>query len=229
MANTIHAQVAVPSCERCPVATLSAETTLKEVRVDPIDGRIEFVTDEIPADPPTELELIEFAGEAHGRYDLSGVDPEIDVAASVSTENTYRPCACNGLPSAFADSPVLPRETRIDDGELLISFVLTGYDELEAIVNAFDAAELRSEVRRLLVDQDTTEDDPDVIPIDLADVTERQAEVATLAVKKGYFDPDGPTAEAIADDLGLAKSTVSEHLRLVTSTVFSQLFDDDRN
>lgn len=217
MTDTIQVQVAAATCDRCPVAALSERTTLRAVRVDPDDARVDFVADDSPADAPSELDLLEFAGRAHGRYDLGrgGADRK-------PRDGGCTACACAGLPSAFSGFPVSPRETRIDDRELLATFVLTGYGELQAIVDAFGGAE----VRRVLVDRDTNDGQPDVVPIDLTDVTERQAAVAAVAVEKGYFDPDGATADEIAADLGVAKSTVSEHLRLVTATVLSQLFGE---
>ncbi|WP_200895639.1 bacterio-opsin activator [Halorubrum saccharovorum] len=162
MADTIQVRLAAAACDRCPVAALSERTALREVRVDPVDERVDFVADERPPDPPGELELLEFAGETHGRYDLDG--------------DARGHCACAGFPPAFSSFPVSPRETRIDDGELVATFVLIGDGELQAIVNAFGAAE----VRRILVDRDEGDGGDgdwrrDVVPIDLSGVTERQA------------------------------------------------------
>lgn len=88
-----------------------------------------------------------------------------------------------------------PREARIDDGELIVTFVLTGDGKLQAVVNAFDAAE----VRQILVGRDVEDGDgrSDIVPIDLTGVTERQATVGALAVEKGYYEPDGATAERL--------------------------------
>jgi len=118
----------------------------------------------------------------------------------------------------------------MENGELLVSFVLTGHEELQAIVDECEAAGLGVELRRLCVDRgdrSATDDScRDVVPVDLAGVTDRQAEIATVAAKKGYFNGDGASAGEIAADLDLAKSTVSEHLRTVTDTLFSQAFGD---
>jgi predicted DNA binding protein len=118
----------------------------------------------------------------------------------------------------------------MEDGELLVSFVLTGHEELEAIVDECEAAGLGVELRRLCVDRgDRNAADGgcrDVVPVDLGGVTDRQAEVAAVAAEEGYFDGDGASAAEIAADLDLAKSTVSEHLRTVTDTLFSQAFGD---
>jgi len=57
-------------------------------------------------------------------------------------------------------------------------------------------------------------------------VTDRQAEVAAVAAERGYFSGDGASAAEIAGELDLAKSAVSERLRTVTDTLFSQAFGD---
>ncbi|WP_050031781.1 hypothetical protein [Halorubrum halophilum] len=55
MADTIQVRLAAAACDRCPVAVLSERTALREVRVDPVDERADFVADERPPDPPGEL------------------------------------------------------------------------------------------------------------------------------------------------------------------------------
>ncbi|WP_144921036.1 helix-turn-helix domain-containing protein [Halorubrum salsamenti] len=265
MTNGIHVELAVSACEGCPVAALSSDTRVEEFRVDADDARVEFVAPDPPEDPPSGLDLVDFAGEAHGRYEITcerpatdggvaidapeaegGADvparpssPSIAEPPSPSTaEQSSHPtvngvcegCSCAGLPSAFANFPVSPRRTEMDDGELLVSFVLTGHEELQAIVDECEAAGLGVELRRLCVDRGdrSAADDScrDVVPIDLAGVTDRQAEIATVAAERGYFNGDGASAAEIAADLDLAKSTVSEHLRTVTDTLFSQAFGD---
>jgi|GEM_PF-335665 len=269
MTNGIHVELAVSACEGCPVAALSSTAAVEEFRVDADDARVEFVAPDPPEDPPSDLDLVEFAGEAHGRYEITcerpatdgGVAmdaPEADAGAGPSSPPAAEPsssavaegapaatpgssspsdgdvacegCSCAGLPSAFANFPVSPRRTEMEDGELLVSFVLTGHEELQAIVDECEAAGLRVELRRLCVDRgDRSAEDGscrDVVPVDLAGVTDRQAEIAAVAAEKGYFNGDGASAAEIAADLDLAKSTVSEHLRTVTDTLFSQAFGD---
>ncbi|WP_418280257.1 helix-turn-helix domain-containing protein [Halorubrum sp. DTA98] len=247
MTDGIHVQLAVSACDRCPVATLSKGTAVEDLRVDPVDQTVEFVAADPPTDPPTTLEIVEFAGQAHGRYDLpreaaatdGGVrmahdsvdqrtaDQRVANQRTADADSTCGDCSCGGLSAAFAAFPVSPREAHMSDGELIVSFVLTGHEELEAIVDGFEDAGLCVELRRLLVDRGGDDERADVVPVDLAAVTDRQAEVAAVAAERGYFEPDGASAEEIAADLDLAKSTVSEHLRLVTATLFSQLFADD--
>jgi len=258
----IHVQLAVSACDGCPVATLSAATEVADLRVDPATDRVEFVASDPPADPPAELDLVEFGGRAHGRYELgtraaatdggvvaaedAGVDGGVVATGSAgvdggaapagnggaddaSFEGTAAPCgdcSCAGLPAAFERFPVSPREASVEDGELLVSFVLRGHEELEAVVDGFEDAGLSVELRRLLVDRGEGPERNDVLPADLTGVTDRQAEVAAVAAERGYFESDGASAAEIAEEMDLAKSTVSEHLRIVTATLFSQLFGD---
>ncbi|WP_066415621.1 helix-turn-helix domain-containing protein [Halorubrum aethiopicum] len=270
MTDGIHVQLAVSACDACPVATLSAATEVEDVRVDPVDDTVEFVASDPPADPPSDLELVEFGGRAHGRYEIAHSDGGVEHArpatdggiavggsaggATASADGTTAPgdgeigpdaddevdadgvadgvcgdCSCGGLTAAFADFPVSPRETRMDDGELLVSFVLSGHEELETVVDGFEDAGLGVELRRLLVDRSPDDERRDVVPIDLTGVTDRQAEVAAAAAERGYFEPGGASAADLADELGIAKSTVSEHLRLVTASLFSQVFTEGRD
>lgn len=270
MSNGIHVELTVSACDGCPVAALSSSTPVEELRVDSDDDRVEFVAADPPSDPPDGLDLVEFAGRAHGRYDVACERPATDgglavnasagpvsdapdaaspgtagagtgtagagaetASADASTADDARGvcqgCSCGGLPAAFANFPVSPRRTEMEDGEIRVSFVLTGHEELSAIVDECEAAGLDVGLRRLCVDRgDESDDDccPDVVPVDLSGVTDRQAEVAAVAAQKGYFNADGASAAEIAAELDLAKSTVSEHLRIVTDTLFSQLFGD---
>ncbi|WP_435095011.1 helix-turn-helix domain-containing protein [Halorubrum sp. N11] len=253
MTNGIHVELAVSACEGCPVSTLSSSTAVEEFRVDADDGRVEFVAPDLPDDPPNALDLVKFAGEAHGRYEIGCERPATDGGVSVNdvepneqtkpsspsptdpsphatADGICDECSCGGLPAAFANFPVSPRQTEMEDGELLVSFVLTGHEELRAVVDECEAAGLEVELRQLCIDRGdrSAADDScrDVVPVDLAGVTDRQAEVAAVAAEKGYFNADGASAGEIAADLDLAKSTVSEHLRTVTDTLFSQAFGD---
>ncbi|MDZ5812574.1 helix-turn-helix domain-containing protein [Halorubrum sp. AD140] len=296
MTAGIHVELAVSACDGCPVAALSSSTAVEDLRVDSGDDRVEFVAADPPEDPPSGLDLVEFAGRAHGRYEIAcgregaggcratddaatvggratddaatvggratddaatdggvvvappgarataevpSARPEADAldgpdgaagAASADGEGPCTDCSCGGLPRAFGNFPVSPRRTEMTDGELRVSFVLTGHEELRAIVDECEAAGLDVELRRLCVDRGNADDGEgscgDVVPVDLAGVTDRQAEIAAVAARKGYFEAGGASADEVAAEFDLAKSTVSEHLRTVTAALFSQLFGD---
>ena len=279
MTNGIHVELAMSACDACPVATLSSTTPVEELRVDSEEDRVEFVAADPPEDPPTGLDLVEFGGRAHGRYEIArerldsdggrATDDaateeirQIDDAATdggltvgapdgnsvvkatpgaesstggsapsgeTESEGVCAGCTCGGLPAAFANFPVAPRRTEMVDGEIQVAFVLSGHEELQAIVDGCEASGLDVELRRLCVDHGNGDEGdcrPDVVPVDLAGMTDRQVEVATVAAEKGYFETGGASAADVAAEFDLAKSTVSEHLRAVTSSLFSQAFAD---
>jgi hypothetical protein len=256
MTDGIHVELAVSACDSCPVAALSSSTAVEELRVDAAGDRVEFVADDLPDDPPTGLDLVEFGGRAHGRYEITcersvtdGSDAPDDTATdggvvmdslddatdvdgptpspTAEGDATCAGCSCGGLPAAFANFPVSPRRTEMVDGEIRVSFVLSGHEELQAVVDECEAAGLDVELRRLCVDRGGDEDPrSDIVPVDLVGVTERQAEIATVAAESGYFEAGGASAADVAAEFDLAKSTVSEHLRTVTAALFSQTFGD---
>lgn len=54
-------------------------------------------------------------------------------------------------------------------------------------------------------------------------LTDRQREVLDIAVRQGYYDdPRGTTHEAIAAELDVAPTTVSEHLRRIERRIFRE-------
>ena len=266
MTNGIHVELAMSACDDCPVAALSSSTPVEEMRVDSGEDRVEFVASDPPDDPPTGLDLVEFGGRAHGRYEIACERPDADEIREINDaatdggvsvgpaggdavvgaapdaesetgdrgpspategEGVCAGCTCGGLPAAFANFPVSPRRTEMVDGEIQVSFVLSGHEELRAIVDECEASGLNVELRRLCVDRGGSDEDdccPDVVPVDLAGMTDRQVEIATVAAEKGYFEAGGASAADVAAEFDLAKSTVSEHLRAVTGSLFSQLF-----
>lgn len=58
----------------------------------------------------------------------------------------------------------------------------------------------------------------------LTQLTERQQEVLRVAVEEGYYDvPRSATHDEVADALGCAPSTASEHLRKIESKITEEL------
>jgi len=255
MTNGIHVELAVSACEGCPVAALSSSTAVEEFRIDADDARVEFVAPDPPEDPPGGLDLVEFAGEAHGRYEITCERPATDGGLAIDAPEAETGADAGPSSSPAAEpSPTQPPTAsattvraagfrqrsrtsrsrragpRWRTGNCSSRSSWTGHEELQAIVDECEAAGLGVELRRLCVDRgdrSATDDScRDVVPVDLAGVTDRQAEVAAVAAEKGYFNGDGASAGEIAADLDLAKSTVSEHLRTMTDTLFSQAFGD---
>lgn len=60
--------------------------------------------------------------------------------------------------------------------------------------------------------------------VDLSSLTSRQREVATVALKNGYFSDKGEKTSKIASELDISKPALSAHLRTVIQKTLSQLF-----
>lgn len=85
------------------------------------------------------------------------------------------------------------------------------------------AAALPEAARADMRVEQLTEFDPATDELRAA-LTGRQREVLAAAVDVGYYaDPREATVEDVADALGVAPSTVSEHLRKLEARVFSRL------
>lgn len=104
----------------------------------------------------------------------------------------------------------------VADGTLSVS-VVAPRPALSALADALDAAGLAVEVREVAATVEPT--DP---------LTTRQRHALRVARDRGYLEtPRGCSLAALADDLGLAKSTCSETLRRAQATLVDAYLDTD--
>jgi hypothetical protein len=133
------------------------------------------------------------------------------------------------LGHGFGFLPIDAYHTRWEGDALRCSFAALDTREVERVIEAFGAADYVVELEQLIR---AGNDAPEGVSaasettiLDIDELTDRQREVARAAVERGYFDPDGPSAADVADDLGIAKATLSEHLRAVQRELVQQAFD----
>lgn len=116
--------------------------------------------------------------------------------------------------------PVEPLEVRCADGELVLDLVATDGDEVRTVLDALEEPAAGAEPLKLVAPD---RDGARTAVVDLSSLTRRQREVAAAALEHGYFQPDADPA-ALAAELGVGQSTLSEHLRAVQSELFRQVF-----
>jgi hypothetical protein len=135
--------------------------------------------------------------------------------------------SCLGHGTGFL--PLEPYHTRWDGDTVHCSFAALDTDAVERVVAAFEAAGFATELEQLVPGGCGSADVPgtDRSIANLGRLTDRQREVAGAAVAAGYFDRDGPSAAQLADDLGISKATLSEHLRTVQCELVRQAFDGE--
>jgi hypothetical protein len=202
----IHARLAVAA--DCPVARVADRLDV----IAFVPGRAEGAPQVVVDDAPSAL-------------DGEPVEPVVWRADGVVCRLDADGCG-SGCPACDPGGlPVAPYAIRWRDGWMLLELAARDGEEVRAVVSALREAGHDVELRR--VTRDAVGDRAGgTATVDLSALTERQREVAVAAVERGYFDPCGPSAAVLADELGISKSTLSEHLRAVQRELVRQLFGD---
>jgi predicted DNA binding protein len=135
-------------------------------------------------------------------------------------------------PAVFlSEQGALPRSVYSEDGEGHISAEIPASEDASRIVEEFLAAHSDAELS-------LKREQPYVTPLFghrkygqvLEDrFTDRQEEILTAAHERGYYDwPREITAEELADELGIAASTLLKHLRAIEQKFIETFFEHPR-
>lgn len=127
----------------------------------------------------------------------------------------------------FGQLPIQPAAIRLVDGWAELHLVTTAYPKLRSTISALREAAFDVDLRQVLQSDRTPttalDEQATLSVVDLSALTERQREVANVALESGYFESEGATASEVATTLNISKSTLSEHLRIVIRKLLSQL------
>ena len=120
---------------------------------------------------------------------------------------TYR--SDNSIYDVLVSRELIPdAPIRIRNGREHWTVLVEGNDDLQARLDA-----VRQEMAADIIVTGTGATVATLVDIDDR-LTERQREVFETARQHGYYEwPRGTTADALADELGIAKATLLEHLR----------------
>ena len=213
----VYAELAVRP--DCPVAAVASEVPLREFVPATGSGPPRLVVERSAAgaegsDSPAEPSEVDDRLEPVARTDESVV-----CRMSGDAECGHERCpACD--PGGL---PLDPLEVHWEDGELRLHVAAEDGEGVRRCVDAIGEAFEVTPVRLSTAGGSTGGSHRRAV-LDLDRLTERQRELARAAAERGYFEPDGPTAEAVAEELDITKSTLSEHLRAVQRELFDQLF-----
>ncbi|SNZ04285.1 hypothetical protein SAMN06269185_0510 [Natronoarchaeum philippinense] len=213
MSEGVRAQIEIASPGECPVAAAAADA---DARIDRIDrasgGRDGVVTEEFAVDSDADVAI------------------EATPVAERDGQTVYRferdrtePCACDLVEQT---GPPLA-DVSAADGGLELSFRAVDVAEVRAVVaalgDAFDGVRLRS------LGHGSDADDADAVLVDRSVLTERQRRVLRRAYELGYFEyPKGANASEVADELGIARSTFTEHLAAAQSKLYEAILSIER-
>ncbi|MFC6716494.1 helix-turn-helix domain-containing protein [Natrialbaceae archaeon GCM10025810] len=216
-----RATVAVRNPPGCPVASVSTRTDAPVSSVVRSGG---------PTGEGTAVE--EFSVDSgvgrEAQTELSGdLAVELTPVHESETENVYRferdpggACACE----IVEQSGVPLTSIRARDGTLLLSFRTL---ELEAIAEIVD--NLREYADGVVVEELTQTGDEstaDPVLVDRSELTDRQREILETAHEMGYFSyPKGANATDVAEELGVARSTFTEHLAAAQTKLMDAILE----
>lgn len=208
-----RATVVIADPAECPVADVSARA---DEPVDSVSRSSQKTAD------GTVVE--EFGVAADASVD-TGTDVELTPVQSNDSEAIYRferdggaDCACEVVEGT--GTPV--SSVRAQDGALLVSFRTIELTEVAEIVD-----ELRATFDGVIVEQlsqDHEDRSADPVIVDRDRLTARQREILEAAHEMGYFDyPKGANATDVAETLGVARSTFTEHLAAAQTKLMDEI------
>ncbi|ELY52935.1 helix-turn-helix domain-containing protein [Natronolimnohabitans innermongolicus] len=211
-----RATVVIQDPSACPVADVSATA----------DAPITDVARSRAATDGTVVEEFGVAAAAAGEA-AGATAAELTPVQATDTETVYRfereanaECACEVIERT--GTPVTT--VRADDGALELTFRTI---ELSAIADIVD--ELRERfggvvVEELTQDHESATTDP--VLVDRGLLTTRQREILETAHEMGYFDyPKGANATDVAEEVGIARSTFTEHLAAAQTKLLGELLE----
>lgn len=210
MPGNIRAEVGIGAPGDCPIAQSSAdvETPINHV------ARSTTVTAESRV---TE----EFALEGETVGDGSSIEPVFESDARTVYQfdrKRGQGCVCECIEQY--GSPVFDIHAR--DGTLFVSFHASDIDTVQNIVTDLHERFDEIQVRRLIRADEHT--DHDFVLMDRSELTEKQRQVLKTSFEMGYFEyPKDANAGDVADALGIAPSTFSEHLAAAQRKILDTL------
>lgn len=197
MTSGIRIEVSARGLRECRVAPVSEETDSEITSVVKTTGCGERVTEEFTIE---------------GNANLSREDvTEIAAYENLTTYRFQRPrdtgCLCERIEAA--GHPV--SEVHAADGALHVSFHTPNLEAARTVVKMLRESFADISLRKLTRTDGESKSEP--VLVDRNHLTSRQHEVLQTAHKMGYLEhPKEANAGEVADALGIAPATFSEHL-----------------
>lgn len=214
MADGIRVEVQVDDPGTCPVVAASRET----------NRAITTISWSSPNKGDTVIEEFTTAS------DVSPIDTgrietvfESDCCARHRFMRQGSDCVCELI--EFTGSPI--ENVRANEGRLTVSFYAYDVDEVSDVVSTlrerFSGVKLQR-LHRADGLEDERLDSGDLVWIDRDALTDRQQEVLETAHEMGYFEyPRETNATEVAEAIGIAPSTFSEHLTIAQSKILESM------
>ncbi|WP_336327632.1 helix-turn-helix domain-containing protein [Halovenus sp. HT40] len=215
MSSGIRATIAFADPGECPIA---ATAGLVETQIDQVSTSVG-------------LDGTDSVTEFLAPSDIEAPD-SVDPIFSYGPQTIYRvvhdgpeccPCECLGQ----HDCPV--HRYIAEDGELTLVFHAENFGTLQTVVGELRDRYSPVDVQRLL--QPPLEGTPeDRVFVNRGRLTDRQLEVLEVAYEMGYFErPKQSNATEIAESLGIAQSTFTEHLMTAQRKLLGDVLETNQS
>lgn len=203
------------------------ESTCRLARIATATGdRVDRISKSTAVPGPTGTVTEFLAGEIP-----DDVDVDATPVCSYGTATLYRfahdgdpdcPCECLGQFGCPVERYVA------EDRDVTLVFHVMDFEQLQTVLGAFRDRFPEVDVTRLLQSPGDDRSEAGVF-VDRDRLTDRQLEVVRTAHEQGYFErPRRTNATELAEELGIARSTVTEHLRTAQRKLLEDVLEDGR-
>lgn len=208
----LRVELAIGAPSGCPVTktTARAETAAREITWSTAGDRTveQFTAQAGHVDPPGNVEAV-------FQYDDEGVYQFDQQSGAL--------CPCKQIERD--GYPV--NDVRAEGGTLYVTLHLDGRDALSDVLNSLREDFSEISIRTIAQAETGTHQQPEFVPINRGELTDRQQEVLQTALDMGYFEyPRQANASDVADELGICPSTLAEHMAAAQSKLLSGLLEN---
>jgi hypothetical protein len=217
----IHVEVAIGDPHACQVAPQSTEhATVTSVDRIPDPGADQTVIEEFTM--TTDMNGVKTdGGTVHADAGFDEIFTSSPREVFRFRRESQQNCACEAIERNGC--PV--RDITAVDGTLHVTFVAADHETLRTILEQLTDRYDEMHVRRLLRSTESMETEQ-LSVVDIGSMTDRQQEILTAAHEAGYFaHPKEASAADVAETLGIAQSTFTEHLAAAQRNLLKELLD----
>jgi len=166
----------------------------------------------------TSIEEIEAAAEESGTFELKSPVKTADGIRCDVYSTVFPPEATLVIHRATVE------EVTATDGTVNLISAVPDHATATTII---DTLEEQFETVRMTALWNTERESPEELSSPLASLTDKQESVLRQAYFRGYFErPRQVSASELAQTLGIARATMTQHLRAAQRKVFDELLDE---
>ncbi|MDG5776993.1 helix-turn-helix domain-containing protein [Haloarculaceae archaeon H-GB2-1] len=141
---------------------------------------------------------------------------------SHTTNQVDATCLC----VAFGKVEAIPRIRYADGPNVVVETYLQDRTDVSELISELNSVTERVSLKRLISRGEDGSMESSPATVDLASLTAKQREAATIAVREGYYEtPRRTDLDALSEELDISKSALSQRLNAVEAKLASAVFE----